>query len=133
MAGMLPFNWEDPFDLEGQLTEEERMIRDLARGFAQSELQPRVQQAYRDEVSAPELFPLMGAAGMLGATVPEEYGGAGAELCRLRIDRARDRTGGFRLPVYGIGPVQPGDVSDPCHTVRKSSGANICPDLPAAN
>lgn len=78
MAGMLPFNWEDPFDLEGQLTEEERMIRDSARGFAQSELQPRVQQAYRDEVSAPELFPLMGAAGMLGATVPEEYGGAGA-------------------------------------------------------
>jgi glutaryl-CoA dehydrogenase len=75
---MLPFNWEDPFDLEGQLTEEERMIRDSARGFAQSELQPRVQQAYRDEVSAPELFPLMGAAGMLGATVPEEYGGAGA-------------------------------------------------------
>ncbi len=78
MAGMLPFNWEDPFDLEGQLSEDERMIRDAAHGFAQSELQPRVQQAYRDEVSAPELFPLMGKAGLLGATVPEEYGGAGA-------------------------------------------------------
>lgn len=78
MAGMVPFNWEDPFDLEGQLTEDERMIRDAAHGFAQSELQPRIQQAYREEISAPELFPLMGKAGMLGATVPEEYGGAGA-------------------------------------------------------
>ncbi len=78
MAGMAPFNWEDPFDLESQLTDEERMIRDAAHGFAQSELKPRVQQAYRDETSAPELFPLMGRAGLLGATVPEEYGGAGA-------------------------------------------------------
>nr|WP_232843877.1 acyl-CoA dehydrogenase [Allopontixanthobacter sediminis] len=78
MAGMMPFNWEDPFDLEGQLTEDERMIRDAAKGFAQGELQPRVQQAYRDEISAPELFPLMGRAGLLGATIPEEYGGAGA-------------------------------------------------------
>ena len=78
MAGMMPFNWEDPFDLDGQLTEDERMIRDAAYGFAQSELQPRVQQAYRDEISAPELFPLMGKAGLLGATVPEEFGGAGA-------------------------------------------------------
>lgn len=78
MAGMMPFNWEDPFDLEGQLTEDERMILDAAHGFAQDELQPRVQQAYRDEISAPELFPLMGKAGLLGATVPEEYGGAGA-------------------------------------------------------
>ncbi len=78
MAGMVPFNWEDPFNLESQLTEDERMIRDAAHGFAQDELQPRVQEAYRNETSAPELFPLMGQAGLLGATVPEEYGGAGA-------------------------------------------------------
>ena len=77
MAKMVPFNWEDPFDLDGQLNEDERMVRDAARGFAQSELQPRIQQAYRDEISAPELFPLMGQAGLLGATIPEEYGGAG--------------------------------------------------------
>ncbi len=75
---MAPFNWEDPFDLESQLTEEERMIRDAAHGFAQSELQPRVIDAFREEVDAPELFPLMGAAGLLGATIPEEFGGAGA-------------------------------------------------------
>ena len=59
-SGIAPFNWEDPFDLESQLTEEERMIRDAAHGFAQSELQPRVIDAFREEVDAPELFPLMG-------------------------------------------------------------------------
>ncbi|KWV92197.1 acyl-CoA dehydrogenase [Erythrobacter sp. YT30] len=75
---MVPFNWEDPFDLESQLTEDERMIRDAANAFAQSELQPRVIDAFREEVDAPELFPLMGQAGLLGATVPEEFGGAGA-------------------------------------------------------
>jgi glutaryl-CoA dehydrogenase len=75
---MIPFSWSDPFDLEGQLTDEERMVRDAAHGFAQGELQPRVAGAFRDEADAPELFPLMGAAGLLGATVPEEYGGAGA-------------------------------------------------------
>jgi len=77
-GAMAPFNWEDPFDLESQLTEEERMIRDAAHGFAQSELQPRVIDAFREEADAPELFPLMGQAGLLGATVPEEFGGAGA-------------------------------------------------------
>ena len=78
MAGMAPFDWTDPFRLEDQLSEDERMIRDAAHAFAQSELQPRVQAAYRSEVDAPELFPLFGQAGLLGATVPEEYGGAGA-------------------------------------------------------
>ncbi|MEO0419201.1 MAG: acyl-CoA dehydrogenase [Pseudomonadota bacterium] len=75
---MVPFNWEDPFDLENQLTEDERMIRDAANAFAQSELQTRVIEAYRNEVSAPELFPLMGQAGVLGVTIPEEFGGVGA-------------------------------------------------------
>ncbi len=78
MAEMAAFNWSDPFNLEGQLTEEERMIRDAAHGFAQDQLQPRVIKAYADEIAAPELFPLMGQAGLLGATLPEEYGGAGA-------------------------------------------------------
>jgi glutaryl-CoA dehydrogenase len=77
-ARLSPFNWEDPFDIESQLTEEERMIRDAAHGFAESELQPRVIEAFRDEVDAPELFPLMGRAGLLGATIPPEFGGAGA-------------------------------------------------------
>ncbi|MHA3791792.1 acyl-CoA dehydrogenase [Sphingomonas sp. YL-JM2C] len=75
---MARFDWSDPFGLEDQLTDEERMIRDAAHGFAQSELQTRVIAAYREEVDAPELFPAMGAAGLLGATLPEEYGGANA-------------------------------------------------------
>jgi glutaryl-CoA dehydrogenase len=78
MAAMARFDWADPLDLDGQLTEEERMIRDAARGFAQACLQPRVIEDFRDEVSAPELFPLMGEAGLLGVTIPEAFGGAGA-------------------------------------------------------
>ena len=78
MSAMVPFDWADPFTLERQLSEEERMIRDAARGFAQDVLQPRVIEAYRDERDAPELFPLMGEAGLLGVTIPEEFGGAGA-------------------------------------------------------
>ena len=75
---MIPFDATDPFRLDDQLTEDERMIRESAHAFAQSELQPRVIEAFREETSAPELFPLMGRAGLLGATIPEEYGGAGA-------------------------------------------------------
>ncbi|WP_459790033.1 acyl-CoA dehydrogenase [Alteriqipengyuania sp. 357] len=75
---MIPFDATDPFRLADQLTEDERMIRESAHAFAQSELQPRVIDAFREEASAPELFPLMGQAGMLGVTTPEEYGGVGA-------------------------------------------------------
>jgi glutaryl-CoA dehydrogenase len=78
MADLAPFDWADSLNLDDQLSEEERMIRDAARGFAQDTLQPRVIAAFRDEVDAPELFPMMGEAGLLGVTVPEEFGGAGA-------------------------------------------------------
>lgn len=78
MAAATAFNWEDPLNLESQLTEDERMIRDAAHGVAQDQLQPRVIDAYREEVDAPELFPLMGEAGLLGMTLPEQYGGSAA-------------------------------------------------------
>lgn len=78
MAEMIRFEWDDPFRLNDQFTDEERMIRDSAHAFAQNELQPRVIKAYREEIAAPELFPLMGQTGLLGATIPEEYGGVGA-------------------------------------------------------
>ena len=77
-SSMAAFDWEDALGLDAALTDEERMIRDAARGFAQQTLQPRVIAAFRDEVDAPELFPLMGEAGLLGVTIPEQYGGAGA-------------------------------------------------------
>ena len=73
-----PFDWADPFRLEDQLTEDERMLRDAARSFAQDRLQPGVTAAYRDAVTAPEIFAQMGDAGLLGLTIPEEYGGLGA-------------------------------------------------------
>jgi glutaryl-CoA dehydrogenase len=72
-----PFNWEDPLDLEGELTEEERMVRDTARGYAQDKLMPRVLEAYREEKIDRTLLPEMGELGLLGPTIPEEYGGAG--------------------------------------------------------
>jgi glutaryl-CoA dehydrogenase len=72
------FDWQDPFRLEDQLTEEERMLRDAARAFAQEKLQPRVIAAYREEQTDPGIFAEMGEMGLLGATVPEEYGGLGA-------------------------------------------------------
>ncbi len=71
------FNWEDPLDLEGELTEEERMVRDTARGYAQDKLMPKVIGAYRNETIDRDLLPEMGALGLLGPTIPEEYGGAG--------------------------------------------------------
>ncbi|MCU0902366.1 MAG: acyl-CoA dehydrogenase [Tabrizicola sp.] len=72
------FDWEDPFRLNDQLTEEERMLRDAARAYAQEKLQPRVIAAYREETTDPSIFREMGEMGLLGVTVPEEYGGLGA-------------------------------------------------------
>ena len=72
------FNWEDPFLLEDQLEEDERMIRDAAAAFAADKLLPRVESAYLNEETDPEIFREMGESGLLGVTVPEEYGGVGA-------------------------------------------------------
>jgi glutaryl-CoA dehydrogenase len=71
-------DWEDAFRLEDQLSEEERMLRDGARAYAQEKLQPRVIAAYRDEATDPAIFREMGEMGLLGLTVPEQYGGLGA-------------------------------------------------------
>lgn len=72
------FDWEDPFRLVDQLEEDERLISDAARTFAQTRLLPRVTEAYANEIVAPELFAEMGEAGLLGTTIPETYGGLGA-------------------------------------------------------
>src|SRR5262245_50003007 len=73
----IPFAWEDPLDLEGELTEEERMVRDTARGYARDKLFPRVIDAYREEKVDRGIITEMGELGLLGPTIPEEYGGAG--------------------------------------------------------
>ena len=72
------FNWEDPFLLEDQLTEDERAIRTTARAYAQDKLAPRVIEAYLEEKTDRSIFHEMGALGLLGATLPEQYGCAGA-------------------------------------------------------
>jgi glutaryl-CoA dehydrogenase len=71
------FDWADPLDLEGELTEEERMVRDTARNYAQDRLFPRVLSAYREERFDREIVNEMGELGLLGATLPEDYGGSG--------------------------------------------------------
>jgi glutaryl-CoA dehydrogenase len=71
------FQWDDPLGLESELTEEERMVRDTARDYAQEKLFPRVLAANRDGNFNPDIIREMGALGLLGSTIPEEYGGAG--------------------------------------------------------
>ncbi|MFL6724388.1 MAG: acyl-CoA dehydrogenase [Sphingomicrobium sp.] len=74
---ILPFDWADPFDLNHQLTDEERMVRDTAEAYAQDSLQPRVTEAYLNENFDREILREMGNLGLLGATIPPQYGGAG--------------------------------------------------------
>lgn len=78
MAGMAHFDWADPFLLDDQLSEDERMIRDTARAYAEDKLAPRIIDAFANETTDPEIFREMGALGLLGPTIPEEYGGVGA-------------------------------------------------------
>ncbi len=78
MADYAAFDWADPFRLEDQLTGEERMIRDMARDYSQGQLQPRVLMAYRQEHFDPAIMTELGALGLLGATLPAQYGGAEA-------------------------------------------------------
>ena len=70
------FHWEDPLLLQDQLSTEERMIADAAREYAQGNLAPRVQEAFRAESTDPSIFREMGELGLLGITIPEQYGGA---------------------------------------------------------
>ena len=92
------FKWDDPLDLEGQLTEEERMVRDTARDYAQEKLFPRVLAANREGKFYPDIVREMGALGMLGVTIPQEYGGAGLNyVCYGLIARELERVdSGFR-------------------------------------
>lgn len=78
MPSLARFDWEDAFRFDDQLSEDERLIRDATRAYAQDKLQPRIIDAYRDEITDPDIFREMGEMGLLGITVPEAYGGSGA-------------------------------------------------------
>ena len=92
------FAWDDPLLFSEQLTEEERMVRDTAYAYAQEKLLPRVTDAFRHERSDPAIFPEMGALGLLGATIPSEYGGSGLNyVCYGLIAREVERVdSGYR-------------------------------------
>ena len=92
------FRWDDPFLLDAQLSEEERMVRDTAHAYAQEKLLPRIREAFRHERTDPSIFPEMGALGLLGATLPTEYGGSGLNyVCYGLIAREVERVdSGYR-------------------------------------
>lgn len=92
------FNWEDPLLLDSQLTEDERMVREAARAYAQDKLAPRVLEAFRHEKTDAEIFREMGELGLLGPTIPEEYGGSGLNyVCYGLIAREVERVdSGYR-------------------------------------
>ncbi|HDY98558.1 MAG TPA: acyl-CoA dehydrogenase [Pseudomonas sabulinigri] len=97
-ASKASFNWEDPLLLDQQLTEEERMVRDTARQYCQDKLMPRVLNSFRNEQTDVEIFREMGDLGLLGATIPEEYGGSGLNyVCYGLIAREVERVdSGYR-------------------------------------
>ena len=110
------FDWTDPFGLDEQLTDDERMVRDTAEAFAQDKLLPRVTKAYLDEHFDREIMREMGELGLLGATIPAEYGGAGLDYVSYGlIARAVERVdSGYRsamsvqsslvmFPIYEFG------------------------------
>ena len=71
------FHWDDPLLLSEQLSDDERMVLDSSRAYCQDKLKPRVLEAFRHEKMDASIFPEMGALGLLGPTIPEQYGGAG--------------------------------------------------------
>jgi glutaryl-CoA dehydrogenase len=110
------FVWDDPLLLERQLSEDERMVRDAARDYCQGKLAPRVLEAFRQEKTDPSIFREMGELGMLGPTIPSEYGGPGLSyVCYGLIAREVERVdSGYRsmmsvqsslvmLPIYEFG------------------------------
>ena len=92
------FRWDDPLLLDLQLTAEERMVRDTAQAYAQERLMPRVRDAFRHEKVDPSIFPEMGALGLLGSTLPPDYGGAGLNhVCYGLVAREIERVdSGYR-------------------------------------
>ena len=121
------FNWEDPLDLEGELSEEERMVRDTARGYAQEKLFPRVLKAYREESFDREIMREMGALGLIGATVPEEYGGAGLGYVAYGLIAREIENVDFGLSLRDVGAVLAGDASDLFLRLGSAAPALGCP------
>jgi len=106
------FQWQDPFMLDQQLTEDERMIRDAAAAYCQGRLAPRVLEAFRHEKTDVAIFREMGELGLLGPTIAPEYGGPGLNYVAYGLIAPRDRARRFRLPLDGQRAVFAGDGAD---------------------
>ncbi|MEN9475598.1 MAG: hypothetical protein RIS48_2320 [Pseudomonadota bacterium] len=98
MSANARFSWSDPFQLETQLTDDERQVRDAANAYCQEKLLPRVQLAFRHESTDPAIFREMGELGLLGVTIPEAYGGSGLNyVCYGLVAREVERVdSGYR-------------------------------------
>src|SRR4051812_29516942 len=98
MNARATFSWSDPFLLDAQLTDDERQVRDAARAYSQDRLLPRVQEAFRHEKTDASIFREMGELGLLGPTIPEQYGGAGLNyVCYGVVAREVERVdSGYR-------------------------------------
>jgi glutaryl-CoA dehydrogenase len=92
------FHWADPLLLDQQLTDDERQVRDAAAAYCQERLAPRVVEAFRGETTDVKIFREMGELGLLGATIPETYGGAGLNyVCYGLVAREVERVdSGYR-------------------------------------
>src|SRR5215218_10954406 len=92
------FHWADPLLLEQQLTDDERAVRDAAKAYCQERLAPRVLEAFRHEKTDASIFREMGELGLLGATIPEQYGGSGLNyVCYGVVAREVERVdSGYR-------------------------------------
>ena len=108
----LPFDWVDPFALDEQLTDEERMVRDTAEDYAQEKLQPRVTERLSRREVRPRDHARNGRARPARRDHPARIWRRRPQLCQLRPDRARRRAGRQRLSLGDVGPVAPRDASD---------------------
>ena len=133
MQAKAQFHWDDPLLLDQQLTDDERMVRDAARAYCQDKLQPRVLEAFRHEKTDPAIFREMGELGLLGPTIPEQYGGPGLNYVSYGlIAREVERVdSGYRsmmsvqsslvmVPIYEFG-------------TEEQKRRNTCPSWPPAN
>ena len=126
MASKNTYQWDDAFRLDDQLSEDERMVRDTAHDYAQDKLMPRILEANRKEHFDIDIMGEMGALGLLGSTLPEEFGGAGVNhVCYGLAAREIERVdSGYR----SVMSVQSSLVMHPIHEYgTDASAGNICP------
>ena len=129
----LPFDWADPFALDAQLSDEERIVRDTAEAYAQEKLQPRVTARLSRGEVRPRDHGRDGRARPARRDDRPRIWRRRAQLCELRPRRARGRAGRQRLSLGHVGPVLARHAPDPRLRVARRRGANICPGSRPAN